>query len=436
LSHTTIAAPDEAKLAHEGRPLQRYPQWTLAHWCVVIAVVSFIILAILPEGQLNDFEVPNGAETVRVARSLAARGTFADPFVTMRTGETAHVAPVYPFLYSLVLRGFGTGSTALRIAWAFNLAFAAVQMGLLPLLSSRMKLGVLPGVAAAALGTFSLNAPIDTRWEAFFVGLLSLLTYVVTERSFESPSAKSAVLPGISWGVLLLTNPVLVLLLVAWPLCLALAPPKPRRSGLVRHFALVAGTGLFVVSPWVVRNYVRFGTFVFVRDNLGLELSVSNNRCAAPSIRENIQSGCHARTHPNTSAAVAAQLAAAGEVAFNRARLREALDWMSSNPGAFSSLTLRRVRLFWFPELVRWWEAAGVWMVTLLSFAGLWLLAKKNSSAAWLIGALWLLFPLIYYVTQFEPRYRYPIYWTSLLPAGYALTEMVNRVRSLAHKSA
>jgi hypothetical protein len=35
----------------------------------------------------------------------------------------------------------------------------------------------------------------------------------------------------------------------------------------------------------------------------------------------------------------------------------------------------------------------------------------------------WVFFPAIYYLIQSDPRYRYAIYWTSLLPAGCALTE-------------
>jgi hypothetical protein len=434
LSYTTLISAEEAQAAPEDRLLQTFPQWTLAHWCVAVFAASFILLAVLPEGRLNDFDVPNGAEPVRVARSLASQGTFADPFVPLRTGATAHVAPVYPLLYSLVLRGFGTGSSALRIAWALDLTFVALQMGLLPLLSSRMRLGVLPGVAAATLGTFSLYSPIDTRWESFLAGLLLLVTYFATETSLNQTSANRAVLAGVSWGVLLLTNPVSVLLLAAWPLCWLLVRPNSQRPQLRRQFALIITTALLVVLPWIARNYARFGTFIFVRDNVGLELWVGNNPCAAPSIRENIQSGCHARTHPNIGAAVAAQLTASGEVSFNRARLHEALNWISSNPRAFFSLTLSRVRLFWFPSLYRWWEAAFVWLVTLLSFEGIWLLAKRNSVAALLIGTAWLLFPLIYYITQFEPRYRYPIYWTSLLPAGYAVTEMFERLQRLVQK--
>src|SRR2546430_1525084 len=118
--------------------LERFPKWTLAHWCTVVAAVSFLVLATLPEARLNDFDVPTGGESVRIARSLAFHGTFADPFATIKTGVTAHIAPAYPFLYSLVLRLFGTHYTALLILWAASLACLALQLGLLPLLSHRL----------------------------------------------------------------------------------------------------------------------------------------------------------------------------------------------------------------------------------------------------------------------------------------------------------
>ena len=36
-------------------------------------------------------------------------------------------------------------------------------------------------------------------------------------------------------------------------------------------------TAALVVSPWLVRNYAVFGKFVFVRDNLPLEMHMANN---------------------------------------------------------------------------------------------------------------------------------------------------------------
>src|SRR5271166_4039693 len=47
-------------------------------------------------------------EIVRVATSLAEHGTLADAF-GRQTGPTAHVAPMYPILLSLIFRVFGTG---------------------------------------------------------------------------------------------------------------------------------------------------------------------------------------------------------------------------------------------------------------------------------------------------------------------------------------
>jgi hypothetical protein len=408
--------------------LTKFPKWTLAHWCVTVAAASFLILAALPEGRLVDLAVPFGAEVMRVVRSLAAHGTFADPFSSINTGVTAHVAPAYPFLYSLILRAFGTGHTALQIAWACNVFFFALQMGLLPMLSHRLNLGTLPGIVAAALGTFSLYSPIDTRWECFFAGLLFLLALLATEASISRSNWKATWGAGALWGIAILANPIFALLLLAYPLCWILAKPRPDRPSSMRRFAVIAACALVVVTPWIARNYVRFGTFIFVRDNLGLELQTSNNPCATPSILGNIHSGCHFRTHPDVSATVAAQFVAAGEVRFNHTKLLEAESWIAAHPSAFLALTLRRFRLFWFPDLYRPTEAVVVYLITLLSLPGLWMLARKNLVAALLIASTWLLFPLIYYAIQFEPRYRIPIYWTSLLPAAYALVELSRRL--------
>jgi len=422
ISRTDTEAPPRDFL------LEKFPKWTLAHWCILITAASFLILALLPEARLNDFDVPTAGENVRVARALAFHGAFADPFATLRTGPTAHVAPVYPSLYSLVLRIFGTAYNALLILWAANVAFLSLQFGLLPLLSHRLHLGVLPGIAAAALGSFSLYAPIDTRWESFLAGLLLVLAFFLSEEACREQNWAMAFASGMLWGVLLLTNPVAILLLVAWPFCWISFQSKPERTRCAKRFVAVAAVALVTVSPWLARNYSRFGTFIFIRDNLGLELYTSNNPCAAPSIRENIQSGCHARTHPNPNAVVAAEVAASGEPAFNRAKLHEALTWIVTHRAAFLALTFHRIRLFWFPEVDRTWEAVAVWLVTLLSFLGIGLMAATNRAAAALLLTAWLLFPLVYYITQFEARYRYPIYWTTLLPAGYALAEFLRRL--------
>ena len=403
--------------------LDRFPEWTLAHWCIVIAAISFVLLMLMPDGRLIDYDVPSGAETVLVARSLASYGTFANPFASLKTGLTAHVAPVYPFLYSLILRVFGTGHSALQFAWICNISFFALQMGLMPLLSYRLDIGVMSGIVAALLGTVSIYTPIDTRWECLLTGLFLVLTFLATETTLRSQSVKASLGTGALWGLLILTNPVVLLLLFAWPVYWIWELRKKIHKKLIKSLAITAVTALLVVTPWIVRNYVRFGTFVFVRDCLGIQLQHGNNDCAASTLQEMIQSGCHALSGANLSAAIAANLATAGEVQFNRVKLHEALHWMASNPRGFAVLTLQRFRLFWFPDLDSFWQTALVWAITLLSLIGLRLMFRNGLGAS-VIASTWLLFPLMYYISPFEPRYRYPILWTSLLPAGYALVEI------------
>jgi len=48
-----------------------------------------------------------------------------------------------------------------------------------------------------------------------------------------------------------------------------------------------------------------------------------------------------------------------------------------------------------------------------------------------LFAATLAVYPLIHYVVQFEARYRYPIFWATLIPAAYAL----NRIFQLGNQA-
>ena len=433
----TAGAESPARVLREWLPKNR--GWSLPRLCALVFGVSFIVFAcfvtlilflMVLDGRLNDLTVGNAGENVRVARSLAASGTFADPFVILRTGPTAHVAPVYPFLFSLVLRALGTGYAALLVLWACNVGFLALQMALLPLLSSRLGLGALPGLIAAGLGCIALHSEMYSGWECFLTGALLLLACLLTDDVHLWRWWSGAALLGVLWGILILTNPVTLLLLAAWPAAKILTLPRSSRAALAARFALIVVAALFTVAPWIARNYARFGAFVFVRDNLGLELYTGNNPCAQPTMQEQIDSGCHAQTHPNPTAAIAAQLVAQGEVHFNQAKLHQAAQWIIANRSKFVLLTAQRVRQFWLPDLDTPWEQVPAWGITFVALIGFCVTARKNRTCAWLIGSTWALFPLIYYLVPSEPRYSYPIYWTLLLAAGCALSQL--RVPSLA----
>jgi hypothetical protein len=196
----------------------------------------------------------------------------------------------------------------------------------------------------------------------------------------------------------------------------------------MRRIAFVGGLAVLVVTPWMVRNYYQLGAVIPVRDGLGLELYISNNECAAPSYEENQTNGCHALTHPNGNPSIDQEIVQMGEYKFFQNRKRLALTWIVTNPWKFARLTFSRFSLFWLPQpdpLVK--TTMGIlsyvpWLITLQTIDGLYFLFKRNKRAAVLIGSAFILYPVVYYVVQFDVRYRYPIYWMSLVLAGIGFT--------------
>ena len=84
-----------------------------------------------------------------------------------------------------------------------------------------------------------------------------------------------------------------------------------------------------------------------------------------------------------------------GEVRYNQQRMSDAFDWIRNHSGRFASLTVERIRLFWFPDFGLGSAASPIWLITLLGFAGLTRCAVSNKLAAVLLGGLLLVYPLV-----------------------------------------
>ena len=367
-----------------------------------------------------------------MAQTLALEGSIAHPYSSLPTGPTAHTAPAYVLLYAFVMKTFGFGWTGAMVLWALNVGFLGLQLALLPILSERLELGVLPGVLAAALGVLVQPYRVLPEWESLFTGALMVTLCVLTLPYFKAPREwRHSFLLGMLWGIAILANPECVLLLFAWSHIAAIENSSEMLSR-ARHAMIfvVAGAALACL-PWFIRNYQQFHEIFFIRDNFGLELSTSNNACAGPTLLGNLISGCHIQTHPNPNAAIAAEVIEKGEVQFNRDRLKQAMAWIHANPREFAWLTARRFIRFWFPYLNGFRYAIPTGILTILSFAGLVWMFQEHRRAALLFASTLLIYPFIHYLIQFEARYRYPIFWATLLPAAYALIQIVR----LSHTS-
>lgn len=392
------------------------------------AILCFLLafalrLAILFGSGLYRYE--NDFEMISTAKAYARTGAIANPYMSMPTGPTAHVAPLYPILVGTIYRIFGFGPTGDALRQVFACAVSSARAGLLVLLLIALGLGEANALAAGLLGAVYIGA-FDTElkgdWEGPFAGALLLLLVLWGYRmvSQRAPAARDALIYGLVWGAALLVAPALLpvqigLLLLAfyW------------RRGTVALAFCALGT-LLALSPWIVRNYRVLGGFVWGRDNIGLELSLSNGPGANwsnPGNRPRIFS-----MHPSRYRPAAERLVSIGELAFHEERKQEAIRWIKDNPGEFARLTFQRALHFWFPPGRSAAHQAVQAVFTILAWAGFAILWRRGNRAWAIIAVIWLTYPLMYYMIQWSSRYRLPIDWTLILCASVPLAMMAERV--------
>jgi hypothetical protein len=389
--------------------------------------------------------VPRTPEAMRVAYALYQTGEWANPYPTP-TGPTAHVAPLFPLLVACIYKIFGTKAMGWFGLQFFEALALCAQIVLIPFIAETLGIGLRTGVIGALIGAFGLENSL--RWEHSYVGLLLALAALLAGKFLGAPGAldqpqnskpargsSQLVSPimlasalGVVWGTVLLLNPTPALIWGAW---LALGWWTLRRESR-RALLPVVVLPVLMILPWAWRNYRALHSLVPIRSNLGLELSVSNNPCAGFSIIKNHRNDCF--EHPNESPEEALQVARLGEVNYNHARLQQAVAWITANPKSFLRLTLQRFVYFWFPtETGRFRDYLfsktvdfplqpwSVYLSTVLSIPGMFMLWRRSRHGAVICASFLLLYPPIYYLVQFDERYRFPILWVTFLLGAVAL---------------
>ena len=353
----------------------------------------------------------NVYEPTKVALSLANHGSFADPFL-IPTGPTAHVAPAFPLILSIVYRMFGdgvAGETAKRFLSCF---ISSLQYALMPWLAGVFGLPRSVGLAAALFGAvlpLQRYAESASSWESPWVAVL--LMFLAAMTSARRVHAWFRVIwYGAVWGLALLFAPTLASVYVGFFWLLR------------KHWRAIAISVLITMlclAPWAYRNKRQLGSWIWLTDNLGLELSISNDAGSASRMDANLTAGYFDHFHPSRSEVEALKVRQLGEVEYNRRRFAQALHWIADHPIQFCKLTAARAFYFWFPGIY-------LALVTLLAFAGLFHTFRTEPKTAAILAAIWIAYPLIFYIVQFDRRYRHPIEWSILLMAAQGICAFIH----------
>lgn len=368
----------------------------------------------------------HGFEMSAIAKNLAAHGTYGNPFEPAITGPTALVPPLYPLFLAGLLKITGSVIWMSLLAVAVNILANALIAALMPQVSEVFFGDWRPGAFAGVLWIFAMR--LMPQWDASCTIAGLIVFCLVTAATIGRPDGWGwrAGAAGVLGGMLSLLNPATITVFLSWAGFLLFRRRVELRYA-VRYAGMVLLTMALCNAPWVVRNYGIWHAFV-LRTSFGITLYSSNNSCAESSLVKDAAHGCFQATHPVESQAEVQLLNQLGEVQYDHNRAAAAWKWIRSNPERFRHLTLSRIFEFWFPEpMVPAYTAYGMWAVTILSIPGMVLMARRRQPVTLFVLAVWLMYPVMYYIVVSCDRYRYPILWTSLLPAGYCLAALMPR---------
>lgn len=386
-----------------------------------------VALLLLIAGFLNDApwkgfsshqQIAVVTEPLRIAENLAREGEFANPFGAMPTGRTAHSAPGYPFFVFLILKSLGAGAAGWLALRCLATLALSLQFALLPPLARLLGYSAWTGVLASLFGLLVKPA----KEEAHLAGLATLVLTAIAYRWMSRGSPpNTATVAGLTAGIACYIQPAILPVYLAWIVIDA------RSVGLFsKRVSPLWMLPLLLCAPWMIRNVSAIGSLAGMRDNLGIELNVSFNDCAPYGFRQSLERDCIPTQHPNSSAEEAVDVRRLGEYEYNRDRRRRAFVWIANHPERAAMLVAQRTWFFWFPSENGWRgyrdqhaRTLTLHAMTLASILGLYLSFRKRIPSSRIL-TLWLTgFPLIYYVVQFDARYRYPILWVTWLMAAH-----------------
>jgi len=382
---------------------------------VVPALVGLAVrLAVIPfvyRDWLDPFLVEHWAFG-RVARSLIVGHGFGNAFAD--TGPTAILPPVYAYLLAGIFRILGPHTPASVItALVLNSVFSVLCC--IPIfLIVRRAFGDRVGKWAVwgwALSPYGIYYGADWAWSTCLVTLELTCLFYFAWRLESSSRLRDWLIFGLFGGFAALTEPVIlavVPLLALWTLYL-----RYRRTQSWKLLLLAGALGaIAVMSPWLIRNYETFHTFIPIRAGFGLELYIGNNGYSERWVNSAL--------HPNHNDAELAEYERVGEVAYMHHKAEQAKAYIRAHPAWFAWMTFRRVVYMW----TGYWSLDKDYLkdepldppnivvqtaLTVLALLGLRRVFRRDATLGMRFAIVLFFFPLAYYISHPETYYFRPV---------------------------
>jgi len=258
-------------------------------------------------------------------------------------------------------------------------------------------------------------------WDAAATTLLLTSIVWLTIRLSRSVSIRQWIAFGLLWGFAALLNPSLLSVL---PFTVVYIAWKARTRGerWLTPALLSCVVTLLTVTPWLIRNYMAFDRFVFIRGNFWAEMRYGNSPYG-----DGTWMGF---THPETNPIERQKLVRMGELRYFDSKKQEVLGFIREYPWYFRELCFRRVLFYWWdfgditgstPETLQTIARRTFSTIALVGVVFLWI---RRREAAALITAVLVIYPLPYYLTYPYGRYRHVLEPLLLICALYGLAQV------------
>jgi 4-amino-4-deoxy-L-arabinose transferase-like glycosyltransferase len=368
-----------------------------------------------------------GWEMGRIGRSIAQGHGFSSPYEG-QTGPSAWEPPLYPFLIGGVFKLFGIYTFA--SAWVLlgiNSVFASLTSIPIYWIAHRT-FGERLAVWSAwswALCPYVWYWSIHWIWDTTFTPFVLACIFLLALELEEWPGWIGWILFGALYGVGALANPTMLAFLPfsgLWIWRRRYRRGLPSLPGVV----LASLTFFLVLSPWLVRNYMAFGHFVFIRNDFGLQFRLGNGPSADGMLMPYFQ--------PNLNILELRKFQKLGELGYAAECKRFAFEWVRSHPARFAVVSLKRFFYYWngVPRPTNSlapvdFRSSAFLATSVLALWGLGRALRQNRPGAWLFAGLVLTYPTVYYFVFPHARYRHPIEPELIILIVFLLSEVQRR---------
>ena len=426
--------------------------FTLGLALIAVAAVAIRVAFVL----IVDPKVPRIGDANAyhlLAENLARGRGYIRPFDRQLglTRPTAEYPPLFPALLAIPSRLGAHSVEGQRLFLAFVGGGTVALIGLLGRRVASPAVGLVAAALAACSPMLFLSEGIlmAEALDVFLVTVVLLLAY----RAIAAPTTIRFVALGVAIGLATLTRAegILLGILLVVPMCIR--APALTRSQRVGRAAAALGVALLVVTPWTVRNALRFHTFVPVSNNIASLVDGANCDATYGGSELGLWRGTFAdpsapRTAPQADACF--EGFSITDPHFDEAdaasrHRRDGLQYARSHAGALPKVMAVRILRTWgvyapgqqvnFETLEgrpRHWQWAGTildWILIPLAVAGLVLLARRQRPI-WPLVATVVAATIVAALTYGQQRFRIAAEPTILVGAAVAIVATVRRLRS------